>query len=276
MKQIVNDLFFHADDFGRSPNISKTIYTCIKKKIITSISIIVSEKIYGLKYLRKTNVKKRLHLNLTDFSEKQSKKNFIYNLSFLHLLLMPLLPNFKINNKKIENEILRQIKKYKKYLKKDDVFIDGHQHIHMIPWIFNLIFDLRKKNKIVNIRIPNEIFSINLLDLLNFSILKNIFKYLLIKIFIYISRSKIDKIKYNYNFFGIIYSGLPNKKSLNKIILLNKKNNNSKKLEILLHPGYATLNEKKLFKKDFFQYYVSKNRIKEFDIAKSLINKNNL
>ena len=85
----MNNFFFHADDFGRSPNISKIIYACIKKKIISSISIIVSEKIYGLKYLRKTNVRKRLHLNLTDFSEKQSKKNFIYNLSFLYLLLMP-------------------------------------------------------------------------------------------------------------------------------------------------------------------------------------------
>jgi hypothetical protein len=61
----------NADDFGRSPNISKTIYACIKKKTILSISIIVSEKIYGLKYLRKINVSKRLHLNLTDFSEKK-------------------------------------------------------------------------------------------------------------------------------------------------------------------------------------------------------------
>jgi len=272
----VNNFFFHADDFGRSPNISKTIYACIKKKIISSISIIVSEKIYGLKYLRKTNVRKRLHLNLTDFSEKQSKKNFIYNLSFLYLFLMPFLPNFKINKKKVENEILRQIKLYKKYLKKDEVFLDGHQHVHMIPWIFNLIFNLRKKNKIVNIRIPNEVFLINLLDLLRLSILKNIFKYLIIKIFIYVSKSKIDKINYEYNFFGLIHSGLQNKKLLKKVISLNKKNNSHRKLEILLHPGYANLSEKKLFKKDFFQYYVSKDRIKEFDMTKSLTNKNTL
>ena len=265
----MNKIIFHADDYGRSPSISKTIFTCIKKKTISSISIIVSEKIYGLQYLKKTNVNKRLHLNLTDFSPKKDNNDFIFDLSFLYLVLMPFLPNFKINKKKVKNEILRQIKLYKKSLKKDEVFLDGHQHIHMIPWIFNLIFNLRKKNKIINIRIPNEIFSVSIFDLLRFSILKNIFKCFIIKLFIFISKKKIKKIKYNYNFFGIIYSGVQNKKSLNKIILLNKKKNN-KTLEILLHPGYALLNEKKLFKKDFFEYYISKYRKKEFALTKSL------
>ena len=41
MKKII----LHADDYGRSPNISKSIYQCIKAKTINSISIIVSEKI---------------------------------------------------------------------------------------------------------------------------------------------------------------------------------------------------------------------------------------
>ena len=144
---MMNNVIFHADDYGRSPNISKTIYECIKKKKIKSISIIVTEKIYGLKYLKKTKVQKRLHLNLTDFSEKQSKKNYIYNLSFLSLILMPILPNFKIKKKKIEKEIIRQIESYKKYLKTDKIFLDGHQHVHMIPWIFKLIYNLRRKKK---------------------------------------------------------------------------------------------------------------------------------
>ena len=51
---MINNVIFHADDYGRSPNISKTIYECIKKKKIKSISIIVTEKTYGLKYLKKT------------------------------------------------------------------------------------------------------------------------------------------------------------------------------------------------------------------------------
>ena len=93
-------IILHADDFGRSPNISKSIYICIKKKIVGSISIIVSEKIHGIKYLNKTKVNKRLHLNLTDFSQNYSKKNKIYNYSFLYLLFMPIFSNYKNEKKK--------------------------------------------------------------------------------------------------------------------------------------------------------------------------------
>ena len=267
----MNKVIFHADDYGRSPNISKSIYSCIKKKTIKSISIIVTEKIHGLKYLRKTKVQKRLHLNLTDFSEKQSKKYYIYNLSFLSLILMPILPNFKIKKKRIEKEIIRQIKLYKKYLKTDKVFLDGHQHVHMIPWIFNLIYNLRKKNKITNIRIPNEKFIVNIFDLLRFDILKNIFKYFIIKLFIFVSgEKKINDINYDYNFFGIIYSGLQSEHSINQIIKFYKKINTKKKLEILLHPGFSNYNERKLFKKNFYNYYNSNNRIKEFELTKAL------
>ena len=55
----MNKVIFHADDYGRSPNISKTIYECIKRKKIKSISIIVTEKIYGLKYLKKNKSSKK-------------------------------------------------------------------------------------------------------------------------------------------------------------------------------------------------------------------------
>ena len=267
---MMNNIIFHADDYGRSPNISKTIYECIKKKKIKSISIIVTEKIYGLKYLKKTKVQKRLHLNLTDFSEKQSKKNYIYNLSFLSLILMPILPNFEIKKKKIEKEIIRQIELYKKYLKTDKIFLDGHQHVHMIPWIFKLIYNLRRKKKITNIRIPDERFIVNKFDLLRFDIIKNIFKYFILKLFIIVSGKKINNVNYNYNFFGIIYSGFQSKNSINQIIRFSKKINTKKKLEILVHPGFSNYKERKLFKKNIFKYYISNNRKKEFELTKSL------
>ena len=114
MKKII----LHADDYGRSPNISKSIYQCIKAKTINSISIIVSEKIYGLNYLKKIKVKKRLHLNLTDFSQKLSKNSFPYDLSFIDLLLLPLFPKYNQKKKIIEKEIDRQIKIYKTISKK--------------------------------------------------------------------------------------------------------------------------------------------------------------
>ena len=269
----MSKIIFHADDFGRSPNISKSIYKSIIQSKISSISIIVSDKIYGLSLLKKVKVSKRLHLNLTDFTYKKSKEDNIYNLSFFKLFIMPLLPNFEENKKNIKKEILRQIKLYKKYVKKELIFLDSHQHVHMIPWIFNIIFDLRKKNKIINIRIPNEKFLINYFDLLNINIIKNIIKYFTLKFFILISKKKINKIGYKYNFFGIIYSGIQNKKYLKKIFNFIKNDKSNKITEILFHPGYAIKTEKDLFKDDFFKYYISNKRKNEFILTRSFLSK---
>ena len=85
---------------------------------------------------------------------------------------MPFFPNFDYNKKKIKKEIIKQIKIYKKKLNQKEIFLDSHQHVQMIPWIFNIIYHLRIKKKITNIRIPNEKFFINYTDLLNFNIQK--------------------------------------------------------------------------------------------------------
>ncbi len=266
----MKNIILHADDFGRSAHISKTIYQCIKAKSINSISIIVSEKIYGLNYLKKIKVKKRLHLNFTDFSYQLSKKSFLYNLSFINLLFSPLLPNFNKKKKFIEKEFHRQIKIYKTNFKEKKIFIDGHQHVHMIPWIFDIIFKKRYKFKIYNIRIPNEKFIINIDDLFKISILKNILKFVLIKFLIFLSEKKIKKINYNYNFFGIIYSGYQNIKYIQKVIKTRNNSNFKKKIELLLHPGFAIKKEKKIFKNIFFEYYSSKDRKNEFKLTLSL------
>ena len=266
----MSKIIIHADDYGRSRNISKSIFTCIKKKIVNSVSIIVTEKIYGQNYIKKLNVKKRLHVNLTDFSKKKSLENSIYNNSFIDLLFMPFLPSFEEKKKSIEKEIIRQIKTYKKIFNTQKIFVDGHQHVHMIPWIFNIIYKHRKKEKITNIRIPNESFVVRFYDLFRINILKNILKLLLIKLLIFISKNKVKKVKYSYDFSGIIYSGFQTSSSIKKVVSIYKSKKLRKKLEILVHPGFASTKERKLFKKYYFDYYYSKNRKKEFNTVKSI------
>ena len=144
--------------------------------------------------------------------------------------------------------------------------MDGHQHVHMIPWIFNLIFNLRKKYNIKSIRIPDEPFVLNFYDILNLNLLINVIKYFLIKFLIILLKKKISKIHYKYNFFGIIYSGIYNQKYLSKIIKFINKNKSKNKTEILVHPSFALSNENNLFKSSFFKYYKSFQRKKEFKL----------
>jgi chitin disaccharide deacetylase len=263
---MIKKIILHADDFGRSPNISKSINECIKKKVITSISIIVTEKIYGLKLIHKSRVAKRLHLNLTDFSPKLCKKSKIYKLSFINLLLMPYLPKFIENKKIIKNEIIRQLEIYKQNVS-NEISIDGHQHVHVIPWILDIIVDLKNKYKIKTIRMPNEYFAINYEDLFNINILKNLIKFFILKLLVFISLNNFKKFKNKNLFSGIIYSGFQNKKNIIKILKKYKASKYLNNLEILFHPGYASKNEKYLFNGLFYKYFFSKNRVKEFKLC---------
>ena len=44
----------------------------------------------------------------------------------------------KINSEDIKNEILFQCNEFKKY-KTELKYIDSHQHVHMLPFVFNSI-----------------------------------------------------------------------------------------------------------------------------------------
>ncbi len=271
----MNNFFFHADDYGRSKLISKKIADCIDASIITSISIIVTEKIDGLEYLKNKSIKKRLHINLTDFSPN-IKNNQMSKYSFLNLLFAPLSKNFKKIKNEITSEVNKQIEIYKKTFELKSIDIDSHQHVHMIPWIFNILYDLKDKQEINFIRIPNEkiLCYWSLFTSLRFFF--NSLKLLLIKLFIIINYKKIQKLNNDIYFNGILFSSCPNDRIICKIIERSKKLN--LKNEILLHPGFSENIEKEQFEKFFFKFYASSLRKKEYsfclDLKKYLKNNN--
>ena len=71
---------------------------------------------------------------------------------------------------------------------------------------------------------------------------------------------------YSPEFSGIIYSGIQNKKKIIKTIRFLK-NKTLRDFEILVHPGFTTSKEKKKFKKEFYEYYNSTNRIIEYNLC---------
>ena len=255
----------HADDFGRSKSINRSIYKLIIKKKINSVSLIICQSGYkdalGLIKKIKKKINIRLHLNLTDGVSIKNLK--IYNNTFFKLLIMPYIPFYRKNMKIIEEEIIEQIKIFKKDLKLKYLSIDSHQHIHIIPWIFNIILKNKDKYNLKYVRIPNENFYYSkLYDFLNIYYLINILKYFVIKILLKFLNTKILYFAYKYKFSGILFSGINTIKSVDiSIKLANKKN--IKNLEILFHPGRCTKNEKKIFKTSFFNYYYSIKRKKE-------------
>ena len=80
-------IYFHADDYGRSEEVSKNILNCLINGNLNSVSIMINhdQKCHNkLKKLK--NVNKRLHLNLTEISNTKNNSQHTRNLSFFKLL----------------------------------------------------------------------------------------------------------------------------------------------------------------------------------------------
>ena len=63
----MSKIYLHADDFGRSKEISKNIMNCLTNGNLNSVSIIINHTSsqYHSKLKRMKNINKKLHLNLT-------------------------------------------------------------------------------------------------------------------------------------------------------------------------------------------------------------------
>ena len=150
---------FHIDDYGIIPKINKIVIKFIKNDKIDSISIICNTSQFEthinelLKVLKKKNIHVSCHLNLTEFLVKKEK------LSFIKLLFYSFFPNSKIK-KKVYYLIEKQINIFlnKIPLKNKTIFIDGHQHIHILPIVQKEIIKiLNKKNCTLNSGIQMKI-----------------------------------------------------------------------------------------------------------------------
>ncbi len=247
-------ILFHADDFGRSKEISNNIIKCIKFGFLDSVSAMVNHNNASHKTLKKLKgVNIRLHLNLTEFPKSEKNKN----LSFFKLVF---LNNFQ--KKKVIKEINSQIKKFLKIYKPKELKIDSHEHVHMIPWISEYLL----KQKVFNIkelRNANEKLMLpRLIDLVNLNYIRNVIACFTLKILSFFKKTNRN----SPQFAGLLYSGMQNKHTIKKSLNFFKYNNYNN-CEILVHPGYSSFKEKSKFDAKYFKFYNSINRKKEYNLC---------
>ena len=94
------NIFFHADDFGRSKLISKNIIRCIKFGHVNSISVMMNFDDTFFKNLTKLKKLKKikLHLNLTE----KTKKTLLSSCLILGIGLLSILSNHKKQLKRFQ------------------------------------------------------------------------------------------------------------------------------------------------------------------------------
>lgn len=279
-------IFIHADDFGDSLHISKSIIECFDKGALNSTSIIVNSTSLNdsLELIKDKKIRKVLHLNIAE-GKAISNQKFQYltdkNSHFFRSWQRVVFEYYCISNqdkkelikKEIKEEFRNQILLYCEKLQTKDINIDSHQHYHEIPFITDILIELKDEMdiNILNIRVTKERF---FWAISSFSDLKN---YLGINFFVhfllnFLANKMIKKfnklgIKYNDAFIGVLFSGDMTLKAIQKGF---EKTEDSKEVEVLLHPGYLSKEEKPRFKNDQFKiFYISKNRKKEMNVLLS-------
>lgn len=162
--------------------------------------------------------------------------------------------------------------------------IDSHQHLHMIPFIFEIIVNLKKKLPITYIRIPKEKFFLSLeRNSISNYCGSNIIKHILLN---YLSKKAIpllknNSINYPDYFIGVLFTGNMTSQSIQKALEKIEKNKNfsdDTKIEVLLHPGGASEAEEELWKDypDLKEFYRSPSRKHEKEVLMKFSGTNNI
>jgi len=279
-------IYIHADDFGNSLHISESIFKCFKKGSLNSTSIIVNSDDLddSLNLIKDKKIRKVLHLNLAE-GKVISNQKFQYlsdkDGHFFRSWQRFVFEYYCLSSKKRQNAIKSEVKEelknqiilYCNKLQTKEINIDSHQHYHEIPFITDILIELKDEMdiKILNIRVTKERFfwaisSFN--DLKNY-IGINFFVHFLLNFLADKMIEKFDKknIRYNDAFIGVLFSGDMTLKAIQSAL---KKVQNANDIEILLHPGHISKKEKKRFHNDQFKrWYISKNRKKEMAVLLS-------
>jgi predicted glycoside hydrolase/deacetylase ChbG (UPF0249 family) len=257
-----NNIILHSDDLGITEQSSDHIIDAWRSGDITSFSIIANgdaiKKIPSyLNGCPELGARIAVHFNLTEGYPSADPLEVPlligadgkFNQSFGRLLIC----NFFTHHGK-RSELLKQIYKECKAQigvvralcpDRDLVAIDSHNHIHMIPGVFQVVASAARDEKIKQIRISKEPFFKTdfFLDVLKPFWLINLVKHLLLKVFS-INASKIaSKLDLHspVAFIGLLYSGRMTAKIAMSGIRAVKSGG---PIEVTFHVGRSAPNEK--------------------------------
>ena len=276
-------IYFCADDYGLCDSSSARIQQCIDKGALNKVSVFPNFDAVNLnQILKNKNVRISLHLNLVegkcmadaDEIGLIADKNGNFKHTFVGLFKLGLFHRGKLEAE-LYKEIKAQILFWKNVLPEDSPFcIDSHQHTHMIPCVFRALLRVLDDEKInlEYIRIPAEpVLPYVRTPSLYFTYSPvNAIKQWLLKILWLINIKEAKKYSVpTSHFFGILFSGNMDEKSVNKILpkYIKMAEKDGKDIEVLFHPGYLEKSQCDFKKKNivFKRFYLSGSRKKEFD-----------
>lgn len=277
----------HADDMGATRSITSLYLDLMENKILNQSSILancIDFKDFEFNLIHRNIVSDLnffLHLNLIEGPAlTMAGKSLItdshgnLNLSFSRILFLLVFLNRENKAKflkAIELEWIAQYEILDQFLAKFKfckfIGIDSHMHIHMLPKLYEIALRITSLTNDKQLRIPKEkLYLSGLKDLFSFTYYKGIVKNLALKMFM-----RINRIKAENNFIGVIYSGrMSSRIALDGINItlekLNRFEDKRDKVTVLFHPGQCRNEElENLTSRVTRNWYISDRRNSEYN-----------
>ena len=167
-------------------------------------------------------------------------------------------------------EISAQLRLAREWTGCDHLRVDGHQHAHMIPFVFDALMTCGRNFRISYVRLPREnLYLANFIDLFNvsfgFNFLKNrLLNYLCKRALIKLRDSSIQA---PFRLVGVLYTGKMTAARALRGLIANRPSGTEQITEVLFHPGGFHNGEEQLWltHTGFKSFYLNKWRRLELE-----------
>ena len=236
---------FAADDFGLTRNITDTILETVDKGPVTLVSVIPNGEAvaYALEEYKKRapHLTLAVHLNLTEgkaLSAPQNIPHLVDSRGMFKHSVMGLWLSYIFSSRarraalrhEVRIEMEAQYSMVRSALSAESFIVNSHQHIHLIPFVFDELLSLLGITRIRTVREPFQ-WSRSLIPMLARSVLA-----------LLSSRAAriahLQSIATNDSFIGFVHSGHMTEKIFRTGLARAKGS-----VEALFHPGSAAVGE---------------------------------
>lgn len=253
----------HADDLGRTRGVTDSILDCVDNGALRSVSVLANGDAFDFamaECAKRPHLRVSVHLNLCEGRPVSASDAVaplvdgrgVFRHSFHSLWLAHAFASREERDalrRAVEVELGGQIAKVRSRLKAGHaVAVDGHRHMHMIPFVFDTLLDLHREDRIDYIRIPQEAFVFGPQSMRQARCYfgANIVKFLLLN---RLSSGRKEQlatlgIRCADAFMGVLFTGCM---SADIVLAACKDPGMKQTVEILFHPGRAVAEEESLW-----------------------------
>jgi len=276
------NVILSADDIGLTESITDGIAGCVQKGTVSSVSVVANG--YAFEHaIRKIRETRRclvsVHLNTVEcppLADPRDIPDLLDVRGHLHLTFFKTLVKFVFSARSKRDSLRAQFKtEYRAQItrvrdalgRSTPIRVDSHQHLHMIPFLFDTLLELNREFHFAYVRIPREPFLLSTQLIREWRIYRpsSIVKNLVLRSLAWRNGKKITGhgIPHSDLFLGIMFPG-PSRPELTAHLLdlvLRKRADASTCVEILFHPGRASAEERGFWQRPALtDYYLSEER----------------